>query len=143
MSQRQTANGIAVEFFSSLCGQCEFLCILSHQTFLSPQKHYGKNLSVRPTKTIGGRGQLVDGARREDEKTTKDIQAQNRFFMKQNFVSLRSKHHYIISNMALPLKKFLKNPSGIFIVNYTFFDSCVVRERNYLLKSDIKQFMII
>ena len=67
MSQQQTALGTAVEMFSSLCGLCDFLCILSHRTFLSPQKQHGKNLSVRPTKTIGDRSQFVDGARKEDK----------------------------------------------------------------------------
>ena len=72
MSHQQTALGTAVEMLSSLCGLCDFWCILSHQTFLSPQKQYGKNLSVRPIKTIGDRGQLVDGARKEDNKTISD-----------------------------------------------------------------------
>ena len=90
MSQQQTVLCTAVEMLSSLCGLCDFLCILSHQTFLSPQKQYGKNLSVRPTKTIGDRGQLVDGARKEDKNVLNDIQAYNRFLLRQKVVSLGS-----------------------------------------------------
>ena len=90
MSQQQTALCTAVEMLSSLCGLCDFWCILSHQTFLSPQKQYGKNLSVRPTKTIGDRGQLVDGARKEDKNVLNDIQAYNRFLLRQKIVSLGS-----------------------------------------------------
>ena len=90
MSQQQTALGTAVKMFSSLFGLCDFLCILSHRTFLSPQKQHGKNLSVRPTKTIGDRSQFVDGARKEDKNVINDIQAFNRFLMRQKFVSLGS-----------------------------------------------------
>ena len=39
MSHQQTALGTAVEMLSSLCGLCDFWCILSHQTFLSPKNN--------------------------------------------------------------------------------------------------------
>ena len=90
MSQQHTVLCTTVEMLSSLCGPCDFWCILSHQTFLSPQKQYGKNLSVRPTKTIGDTGQLVDGARKEDKNVLNDIQAYNRFLLRQKIVSLGS-----------------------------------------------------
>ena len=45
---------------------------------------------MRPIKTIGDRGQLVDGARKEDKNVLNDIQAYNRFLLRQKVVSLGS-----------------------------------------------------